>query len=260
MSESLIHATATVSAQAELAEDVRVGAYSLIGPGVSIDAGSVVGAHVVIHGPTTVGRDNRVYDFTAIGGDPQDKKYAGEKTSLEIGNGNTIREFCTLNRGTAQDKGVTRVGNDNWLMAYSHIAHDCQLGNEIIMANGSTLGGHVYIDDYAMLSAFAAIHQFCRIGAHSFIGAYAGIQKDVPPYLLVFGVPPKPRGINSEGLSRRDFSAEQIRNLKDAYRILYRSGIRLTEASEQLAERAKEQPELQLLVEFLARSERSILR
>jgi len=261
MSEhDLIHPSAVISADAELAEDVRVEAFTVIGPGVQIGAGTQIGAHCVIKGPTTIGQNNHFYSFCSIGDDPQDKKYANEPTRLEIGSGNTIREYCTMNRGTTQDEGVTSVGDNNWLMAYTHVAHDCRLGNEIIMANGSTLGGHVHIHDYAMLSAFSAIHQFCRVGAHSFIGAYGGIGKDVPPYVLTFGQPPEPRGINSEGLRRRDFSSGQIRSLKEAYRILYRSDLRLTEAKSQLAELATDRPELAILIEFLDTSERGIFR
>jgi UDP-N-acetylglucosamine acyltransferase len=261
MSDSeLIHPSAIISADAELADDVRVGPCTVIGAGVRIGAGSEIGAHCVIKGPTTIGQNNRFYPFGSIGDDPQDKKYAGEATRLEIGSGNTVREYCTINRGTSQDEGVTSVGDNNWLMAYTHIAHDCRVGNDIIMANAAMLAGHVYVDDYAMLSAFSAIHQFCRIGAYSFIGAYGGIGKDVPPYIVAFGQPPEPRGINSEGLRRRDFSKEQIRNLKEAYRILYRSDLRLAEARVQLGELAAGQPELAILIEFLDKSERGIFR
>jgi len=256
----LIHPSAIISADAELADNVRVGPFSVIGPGVRIGAGTEIGAHCVIKGSTTIGQKNHFYPFSSIGDDPQDKKYAGEVTRLEIGSGNTIREYCTINRGTTQDEGVTWVGDNNWLMAYCHVAHDCRVGNEIIMANGASLAGHAHIDDFAMLSAFSAIHQFCRIGSYSFIGAYGGISKDVPPYVIAFGQPPEPRGINSEGLRRRNFSTEQIRNLKEAYRILYRSDLRLAEAKSQLAELATDQPELEILIEFLESSERGIFR
>jgi len=258
--DSLIHPTAVISSAASLGDDVRIGAYTVVGPKVEIDSGCDIGSHCVLKGPTTVGPNNRIYSFASIGDDPQDKKFAGEDTRLEIGSGNTIREYCTLNRGTTQDEGVTSLGNDNWIMAYAHIAHDCRLGDHIIMANGSTLAGHVHVGDYAMLSAFAAIHQFCRIGAHSFVGAYGGIGKDVPPYVLVFGTPPKPRGINSEGLQRRGFSAEQIKNLKDAYRLLYRSDMLVTDVVAQLKERVAEQSELQILIEFIEKSERGLIR
>jgi len=256
----LIHPSAIVSPDARIADDVRIGPYTAVGPRVEIGAGCDIGSHCVFKGPTALGPNNRIYSFASIGDDPQDKKFAGEDTRLKIGAGNTIREYCTINRGTTQDEGITRVGDSNWIMAYAHIAHDCRVGSDIIMANGSTLGGHVHIDDHAMLSAFAAIHQFCRVGAHSFVGAYGGISKDIPPYVLVFGQPPKPRGINAEGLQRRGFTADQIRNLKDAYRLLYRSEVLLADVREQLAGLAAEQPELQILVEFIEKSERGLIR
>lgn len=256
----MIHATAVISPEAELAGDVEVGAYTIIGPRVQVGTGTTVGPHVVIKGPTVIGERNRIFQFASIGDDPQDKKYAGEDTRLVIGNGNTIREYCSINRGTAQDTGATRVGDDNWLMAYTHIAHDCRIGNDVIMSNNATLAGHVHVDDHAILSGFVAVHQFCRIGAHSFIGGLAGITRDVLPFMMVAGQPPEPRGINQEGLRRRGFSAEQIRNLREAYRILYRAGLRLAEAREQLAELAEGQPEVRVIVEFIDGSERSILR
>lgn len=256
----MIHATAIVSPEAEVADGVTIGPYSVIGAGVRIGRGSVIAPHVVIKGPTSIGEGNRIFQFASIGDDPQDKKYAGEATRLEIGNGNTIREYCTINRGTAQDAGVTRVGDDNWLMSYTHIAHDCQLGSHIIMSNNATLAGHVHVEDHVILSGFSAVHQFCRIGAHSFVGGLAGITRDVLPFMMVAGQPPEPRGVNQEGLKRRGFTPEQIRNIKEAYRILYRTGLRLTEAREQLAELAAAQPEIRVIVEFLDKSERSILR
>lgn len=256
----MIHASAVISPGAELADGVTVGPYAVIGPRVRIGAGTVVGPHVVINGPTRIGENNRIFQFASIGEEPQDKKYGGEDTALEIGNGNTIREFCTINRGTAQDAGVTRIGDDNWLMAYTHVAHDCQVGSNVIMSNNATLAGHVHIGDYAILSGFTAVHQFCRIGAHSFIGGLSGITRDVLPFMLVAGHPPEPHGINQEGLRRRGFTAEQIRNLKEAYRILYRSGLRLVEAREQLERLAAGRPEVQVLVAFIDQSERSILR
>jgi len=256
----MIHATAIVSPDAELAPDVSVGPYSIIGPQVRIGAGSVIGPHVVIRGPTTLGAGNRIFQFASIGDDPQDKKFGGEVTRLEIGDRNTIREYCSINRGTAQDAGVTRVGNDNWLMAYTHIAHDCQVGNGVIMSNNATLAGHVHVEDQVILSGFCAVHQFCRIGAHAFVGGLSGVTRDVLPFMMVAGHPPEPRGINQEGLKRRGFGPEQLRNLKEAYRILYRSGLRLVEAREQLAVLAVDQPEVRAIVEFLDRSERSIVR
>ena len=256
----MIHATAIISPDAELAPDVSVGPYSVIGPQVRIGAGSVIGPHVVIRGPTTLGAGNRIFQFASIGDDPQDKKFGGEETRLEIGDRNTIREYCSINRGTTQDAGVTRVGNDNWLMAYTHIAHDCQVGNGVIMSNNATLAGHVHVEDQVILSGFCAVHQFCRIGAHAFVGGLSGVTRDVLPFMMVAGHPPEPRGINQEGLKRRGFGPEQLRNLKEAYRILYRSGLRLVEAREQLAALAASQPEVRAIVEFLDRSERSIVR
>lgn len=256
----MIHATAVISPEAELAPDVSVGPYSVIGPQVRIGAGSVIAAHVVIKGPTVIGADNRIFQFASIGDDPQDKKYAGELTRLEIGDRNTIREYCSINRGTAQDGSATRVGNDNWLMAYTHVAHDCQVANNVIMSNNATLAGHVHVEDFAILSGFCAVHQFCRIGAHAFIGGLSGITRDVLPYMMVAGHPPEPRGVNSEGLKRRGFDKEQLRSLKEAYRILYRSGLRLVEAREQLLLLGEKSAEVRTIVEFLDASERSIVR
>ncbi len=255
-----IHPTAIVSPAAELADGVTVGPYTVIGPEVEVAEGTRIGSHVVLKGPTRIGRDNAIFPFASIGEDPQDKKYAGERTFLEIGDRNTIREYCTLNRGTVQDGGVTRIGSDNWLMAYVHVAHDCQLGDNIILANNTSLAGHVRIDDWVICSGFAAVHQFCHIGAHSFLGAYVGMTRDVPPYMMIVGNPPQPRAINAEGLRRRGYTAEQIRNIKEASRILYRSGLRLAEAQERIAELAADQPELAILVEFLEGSERGIFR
>jgi len=255
-----IHATAIVDTAAELATDVEVGPYSIIGPDVCIGRGTVIGSHVVLKGPTTLGEENRIYQFASVGDAPQDKKYAGEPTRLEIGHRNTIREGCTINRGTTQDQGVTRVGDDNWIMAYVHIAHDCVVGNQVILANNASLAGHVHVEDMAILGGFAGVHQFCRIGAHSFVGGFSAITRDVPPYMMVSGVPPEPRGINLEGLRRRGFGPEAIRALKEAYRLLYRAGLRLTEAREQIAALAVEHSELRLIVDFIDRSERSILR
>lgn len=251
---------AVIDPKARLAAGVSVGPYSVIGADVEIGAGTVIGPHVVIQGPTRMGRENRVHPFASLGGAPQDKKYAGEPTLLEIGDRNSIFEFVTLNRGTAQDKGATRIGSDNWLMAYVHIAHDCTLGDNIIMANNATLAGHVDIEDWAILGGFTKIHQFVRIGAHSFTGMNVDITRDVPPYVMVSGTPVQPHGINSEGLKRREFNAEQIRNIKNAYRVLYRSELRLEEALEQLRTLGATQPEVALMVRFLEQSERSITR
>ena len=256
----MIDPRAAVDPSARLATDVTVGAFAVIGPQVEIGAGSVIGPHVIIQGPTRIGRDNRVFQFASIGGIPQDKKYHGEPTWLEIGDRNTFFEFVTVNRGTAQDRGKTSIGNDNWIMAYVHVAHDCQVGNNIILANNTTLAGHVSIEDWAILGGFTKVHQFCRIGAHSFTGMNVDLARDVPPYMMISGTPAEPRGINSEGLQRRGFTAGQIRNIKNAYRALYRSGLRLEEALERLRALAATQSELKCLVEFLESSERSITR
>jgi len=256
----VIHSTALISSSAELHDEVQVGPYSVIGPDVHIGRGTEIGAHTVIKGPTTIGEENRIFQFATIGEDPQDKKYGGEPTRLEIGDRNTFREYCSVHRGTAQEAGVTKIGNDNWFMAYIHIAHDCVLADNIIMSNNATLAGHVIVDEYVIFSGMSAVHQFCRVGAHSFLGGFTAVTKDVPPYVIVSGQPTEVRGINSEGLKRRGFSKDQLKNLKDAYRILYRSGLRLAEATEQLIELSRGKPEIQNLVEFLRHSERSILR
>mgnify|MGYP001813667750 FL=1 len=256
----MIHPTAIISESAKLADDVQVGPYSIIGDNVEIGRGTRIDGHVVVNGPTTIGEDNHIYQFASIGDDPQDKKYADEPTTLEIGDRNTIREFCTISRGTTQDKGETILGDDNWIMAYVHIAHDCVIGNKTIMANNATLAGHVHVGDWVIFGGFSGAHQFCKIGAHAFIGMYAGVNRDVPAYVTVSGTPGVPRGINSEGLKRRDFSAEQIRNIKDAYRLVYRKGLKLSEAIEEIAARAESQPELNLFLDTLRSSDRGIVR
>ena len=255
-----IHPTAIVSDSAVLADDVELGAYCVIGNEVVVEAGCRIGSHVVINGPTRIGRSNRIYQFCSLGDDPQDKKYAGEPTRLEIGNNNTIREFCTISRGTVQDQGLTTIGNDNWIMAYVHIAHDCRIGNQCIFANNATLAGHVHVDDWAIFGGFTGAHQFCRIGAHSFLGMYAGTSRDVPAYTMISGQPPSPKGINSEGLKRRGFSAEQVRNIRNAYRVVHRSGLKLTEAIAELEGQIADSPELELFVKSLKSSERGIIR
>ena len=255
-----VDSRAAVDPKAKLGAGVSIGPYSVIGADVEIGDGTVVGPHVVIQGPTRVGRNNKIHPFASLGGAPQDKKYAGEPTTLELGDGNSIFEFVTLNRGTAQDKGTTRIGSDNWLMAYVHVAHDCLLGDHIIMANNATLAGHVDIEDWAILGGFSKVHQFVRIGAHSFTGMNVDLTRDVPPYVMVSGTPVEPHGINSEGLKRRGFNAEQQRNIKNAYRVLYRSELRLEEALLQLKALGETQPEVALMVRFLEKSERSITR
>jgi UDP-N-acetylglucosamine acyltransferase len=257
---TLVHSTAIISPEASLDPSVAVGAYTIIEGAVTIGAGTVIGSHCVIKGETIIGCNNRIFQFNSLGDDPQDKKYAGEPTRLVIGDGNTIREYCTLNRGTAQDKGVTRVGNKNWLMAYVHIAHDCDIGNETIFANNVTLAGHVTVGDYVIFGGFAGAHQFARVGAYAFVGNNTGVAKDVPPYVMAFGLPAVPRGLNLEGLRRRGFDSTQIRNIKEAFRILYRSDLRLEEAREKISQLSVDQPELVIFAEFLAPSERSIIR
>lgn len=255
-----IHATAIVSESARLADDVSVGPYSVIGNQVEVGAGTEIGSHTVINGPTKIGEQNRIYQFASIGDDPQDKKYAGEPTTLVIGDRNTIREYCTISRGTIQDRGETLIGNDNWIMAYVHIAHDCAIGDNCILANNATLAGHVHVGDWVIFGGFAGVHQFCRVGSHAFLGMYAGLNRDVPAYTMVSGQPGEPKGINSEGLKRRGFTAEQIRNIKNAYRIIYRQGRKLAAAIEEIAALAVSQPELDLLLDSLRSSERGLIR
>lgn len=260
MVEPRIHPTAIVDPQAELDSTVEVGAFSIIGPGVRIDAGTRVASHVVIKGPTTIGKNNQIFQYSSLGEVPQDKKYKDEPTLLEIGDGNTIREFCTFNRGTAQDKGTTKIGNHNWIMAYVHIAHDCEVGNHTIFANNSSLAGHVDVHDHAILGGFTLIHQFCKIGSHVITAVGSVIFKDIPPYVTAAGYDAKPHGINSEGLKRRGFSADSIMQIKRAYKTLYRNGLTLEEAKQQLAEQQKAVPELDILVDFLNHSTRGIVR
>lgn len=256
----MIHATAIIDPAAKLADDVSVGAYSVIGPDVEIAAGTTIGPHVTIEGPTRIGRDNRIFQFCSLGAAPQDMKYADEPTRLVIGDRNTIREFCTFNRGTSQDRGETSIGNDNWIMAYVHIAHDCVVTNHVILANCATLAGHVHVDEWAILGGFSKVHQFCHIGAHAFSGMDTGLNQDLPPYVTASGMPARPIGINSEGLKRRGFTADQVRNIKRAYKILYRQGLRLEDARAQLAELANTQEEIRPFITFLDNSERGIIR
>jgi len=256
----MIDAHAVVSPQAELAADVQVGPFSVIGPDVRIGPRTRVGPHVVISGPTSIGADNQFFPFASIGDAPQDKKYRGEPTRLEIGARNVFRECCTVNRGTAQGEGVTRLGDDNLLMAYTHVAHDCQVGSCIVMANCATLGGHVQLGDWVIMGGLAAIHQYCKIGAHAFIANNAAVTRDVPPYVMAIGQPATPHSVNSEGLKRRDFSATQIRNIRTAYRTLYRRDLPLAKALVDLTAQASAQPEIRPFVEFIAASTRSLIR
>jgi UDP-N-acetylglucosamine acyltransferase len=256
----MIHPTAIVHPGAKLGRDVSVGAYSIIGEHVEIGEGTSIGPHVLIEGRTRVGAQNRIFAFSSLGGTPQDKKYGGEPTALEIGDRNTIREYCTFNCGTAQDAGTTRIGNDNWIMAYVHIAHDCQVGNHTVFANVATLAGHVHVGDYAILGGFTGAHQFVSIGAHSITGVATVLLQDLPPYVMAAGNTAKPFGINSEGLKRRGFSAEKIAAVKKAYKTLYRGGLTLEDARKKIAAEVAGCPELQLLLDFLERSRRGIIR
>lgn len=260
MSQPRIHPTAIIDPRAELDSNVEVGPYTTIGPDVRIAAGTVIGNHVVINGPTTIGRNNRIFHGSSLGEAPQDKKYAGEPTTLEIGDGNTIREFCTFNRGTVQDKGVTRIGNDNWIMAYVHIAHDCDVRNHTILANNSSLAGHVDMHDYAILGGFTLVHQFCKIGAHVITAVGSVVFKDIPPYVTAAGYDAKPHGINAEGLKRRGFSAETMTRIKRAYKTLYRNGLSLEEAKAELALQAEACPDIRLMLDFLQTASRGIVR
>ena len=256
----MIHSSAIVDATAEIADDVEVGPYAVIGAGVKIGARTKVGAHTVIQGPTRIGRDNAIHPFNSLGGAPQDKKYDGESTELIIGDRNTIREYCTFNRGTAQDSGVTEIGDDNWIMAYVHIAHDCMVGNETIFANCAALAGHVTVEDKTILGGYTIVHQFCRVGYHAFTGMGTIIRNDVPPYTMLNGDPAHPYGINTEGLRRSGYTAAQIRVLRQAYKIIYKSGKRLQEAIEELDALGKDHDEVARLPEFLRASERGIVR
>jgi len=261
---TLIHPTAIIDPNAQLADSVEVGAYSVIGPNVVIGANSRIGPHVVIEGHTTIGSDNHIFQFASIGAAPQDKKYKGEPTQLQIGDRNTIREFVTINLGTTQDAGITRLGNDNWIMAYVHIAHDCQLGSNIILANNATLAGHVHLEDWVFLGGFTSVHQFCHIGAHAMTAFTAAVSHDIPPFVTAAGNRAVPAGLNSEGLKRRGFSAEQIAAIKRAYRIVYRSGLPLDEAKLALQAEEEKSPEgatyLRQFREFIASSARGIIR
>jgi len=256
----VIDARAVVSPEAQLASDVSVGPFTIIGPGVSIGPRCVIGPHVVINGPTTLGADNRVLQFASLGDAPQDKKYKGEPTRLEIGDRNVFREFTTANRGTTHDQGVTRIGSDNLFMAYSHVAHDCQIGNNTVFANCAALGGHIEVGDWVIIGGLAAVHQFAKIGAHAFIGGGSILSRDVPPYVMVAGNPAVPHAVNAEGLRRRGFTEEQIRNIREAYRVLYRSDLKLAEALARLEPLAAQHPEIRAFVDFIHRSTRSLVR
>lgn len=261
MSESTrIDPRAVVAPTAKLGEGVEVGPFAIIGPDVEIGDGTIVGPHAVVTGWTKLGSHNRIFQFASIGDAPQDKKYAGEPTRVEIGDRNVFREYVTVNRGTTHDKGITRVGSDNLFMASSHVAHDCIVGSHCVFANLATLGGHVEVDDYVILAGFTGVHQFCKIGAHAFIANNTAVTRDVPPYVMAVGHPAAPHSINATGLSRRGFTPEQVRNIKNAYRTLYRMDLPLETAMEKLREAAKSQAEIVPFVEFVARSTRSLIR
>jgi UDP-N-acetylglucosamine acyltransferase len=255
-----IHPTAIVHDGAQLAAEVAVGPYSIIGPGVELGEGTWIGAHVVLDGRTRIGRRNRIFHFTSIGAPPQDMKYAGEDTAVEIGDGNTLREYVTINRGTALDAGVTRVGSDNWIMAYVHFAHDCQIGSHTIFANACQLAGHVTVGDWAIFGATTLVHQFVHVGAHAFTGMGTYLPQDLPPFVTAAGNMARPYGINSEGLKRRGFPPQTINGLKQAYRTLYRRGLGLEEARRELESQAEDCPPVREILDFLARTKRGIIR
>lgn len=256
----MIHPTAIIDSSAILGSNVKIGPYSIIDKGVEIHDGCEIGPHVVIRGDTTIGKETRIFQFSSIGEEPQDKKYAGEETRLEIGERNVIRESCTINRGTTQDQGVTRIGNDNWIMAYVHVAHDCIVGNNTILANNTSLAGHVTVGDFSILGGFTLVHQFCHIGAHSFSAMGSAIPKDVPPFVMVAGNSAKAHGLNSEGLKRRGFTSEEIKNIKEAYRIIYRSGNTMQQAKEILSSLSEKSSGVQMMLDFLNQVTRGIVR
>jgi UDP-N-acetylglucosamine acyltransferase len=256
----MIDARAVISPQAKIGATVDIGPFTVIGGDVEIGEGTWIGPHVVINGPTRIGQDNKIYQFASLGDAPQDKKYKGEPTRLEIGDRNVFRESVTVNRGTVTGHGVTRIGNDNLLMAYSHVAHDCSLGDQIVLANCATLGGHVELGDWVIMGGLSAVHQFAKVGAHSFLAHNAMVTRDVPPYIMAVGRPAAPHSVNSEGLKRRGFTEEQIRNIRRAFRVLYRSGLKLQAALQELERSAETQTELRPFIDFIKRSSRSLVR
>ena len=258
--DARIDARAVVSPQAQLAPDVTVGPFAVIDAEVVIGAGTTIGAHAVINGPTRIGARNRIFQFASIGSDPQDKKYRGERSYLEIGDQNVFREFCTVNRGTANDQSVTRIGSHNLLMAYTHVAHDCVLGDHIVMANCATLAGHVHLGDWVHMGGLSAAHQFSKVGEHAFIANNTAVTRDVPPFVMAVGQPAEPHSVNAEGMRRRGFTAEQIRNVRNAFRILYQSDLKLVDAVERLQALAASQPEVRVFVDFIGTSTRSLVR
>ncbi len=256
----MIHPTAIIDASAQIGDNVTIGPYCIIQADTVIGDNCELKSHVVVANHTTLGKGNTIYPFASIGEDPQDKKYANEPTRLVIGDNNTIREYATINRGTIDDEGITVVGDDNWIMAYVHIAHDCVLGNHTILANCSSLAGHVHVGDYVILGGFTKLHQFCRVGAHAFSAMDSGFQKDVPPFVMAQGNPAIPRAINFEGLKRRGFSKDRIANIKSAYRVLYKSDLKLDQAVQELEAMATESEDVKMMVDFIKESTRSIIR
>ncbi len=246
-----IHSTAIIAADAQIDSDVEIGAYTVVGSGVVIGKGCRIGPHVVIQGPTTLGQDNQIFQFASIGAAPQDLKYKGEPTRLEVGDRNIFRENCTINRGTTKDQLVTQIGSDNLFMTGSHVGHDCVIGSHCVFANYGTLGGHVHVGDWVHMGGFAGVHQFCKVGAHAFIANNTAVTRDVPPFVMAVGRPAEPHSVNAEGLKRRGFTPDQIRNIREAYRVLYRSGMKLVEATEELTRRLQSQAELKPFVDFL---------
>ena len=256
----MIDSRAVVASSARVDDSAQVGAYTIIGEDVEIGRGTRIEPHVVIKGPTVIGADNHIFQFASIGDDPQDKKYKGQRTRLVIGDRNTIREACTINRGTVEDRGETTIGDDNWIMAYTHIAHDCVIGNDIILANSTQLAGHVHIGNHAVLGGFTGVHQYCHIGAHAMLGIASVVTKDVPAYVTAQGQPAEPRGINAEGLKRRGFTSDQIRNIREAYRTVFRQALKLDEAVALIEELVLDQPELQLFLDSLKQGTRGLAR
>ena len=256
----MIHPGAVVGEGAKIGAGVEIGPFAVIGDRVELGEDCRIGAHAVVTGRTRIGPRSRIFQFASIGEEPQDKKFGGEDSALEIGADNTIREYVTINRGTGEGGGVTRLGEANWIMAYSHIAHDCQVGSHCVFANGATLAGHVTVGDYVTLAGFSGAHQFCSIGSHAFLGMYGGVGQDVPAYVMISGRPPRPRGVNSEGLKRRGFGSQQIRNIREAYRLVYRKGLALEQAMSELHARLESQPELAPFIRDIQNSGRGLLR
>lgn len=255
-----IHPTAIVASDAVIADDAEIGPYCIIGSQVEIGARCVIGPHAVVNGPTRMGSENRIFQFASIGEGPQDLSYKGEPTRLEIGDRNHFREGVTVHRGTTKDRGITRIGSDNIFLVQSHVAHDCTVGNHCVLSNSVGLAGHVELGDWVILSAFSGVHQFCKVGSHAFLANNSAATYDIPPYVTAEGRPAEPRIVNEVGLKRRGFTPEQVRNIRNAFRVLYRSDLKLAEATERLKESAQTQPEIQIMVDFLARSERGIAR